>query len=282
MEWIKKQLTKPRTFIILFVVSLIIPHIINISYLCGQDIKDPYITMWNAEAVLSFYGSYLSFFGSIILGAVAVFQTEKANKQTDDSNKIAINALKQAERSNQLAQQSLQQSEQANELAANMQKLEQAKFMSVVSIKKVYINKREIRFQNYHTPEINNPIIFDMVDKSYWSFSKCYHVDVVFVNLSNYPIVELQVNAKGVNSDANIKHGIKSAKSEIYMPPKEEKAFRFIIPSYFFEKYSNDGIEIVIEFLNVFGFSTLGNIKIDNLELNYKNKDNYKFQIKKW
>lgn len=124
MEWIKKQLTKPRTYIILFVVSILIPFIINELYKHGQNCNFAYITMWSAEDVLSFFGNYLSFFGTIILGAVAVFQTEKANEKTDNANDIATDALKQAERSNQLAQEALMQTERANELSAQMQKLE--------------------------------------------------------------------------------------------------------------------------------------------------------------
>ena len=52
MEWIKKQLAKPRTYIILFVATLVIPFVINELYKWGQASDFGYITMWKAEDVL--------------------------------------------------------------------------------------------------------------------------------------------------------------------------------------------------------------------------------------
>jgi len=283
MEWIKKQLTKPRTYIILFIASLVIPFVINGLYKCGLTCDDPYITMWRAEDVLSFFGDYLSFFGTIILGAVAVFQTEKANEKTDDANTIATNALEQAERSNQLAQEALAQTERANELSAQMQKFEQAKFMSMIAVKKLYVNRRSITSPDYRTPEMDNPINFDMVDLDYWKFTHCYHVDVQFENISDYPIVEFYGHAKGVNGDAKIRHGIKPAWNTVYISPNETQVIRFIIPSYFFEKYPHDGLRIDLEFVNVFDFHTFATIKIDELAkwMSGSSRKGYTYQILK-
>lgn len=283
MEWIKKQLTKPRTYIILFVASLVIPFIINELYKCGQNCNHAYITMWNAADVLSFFGDYLSFFGTIVLGAVAVFQTEKANEKTDDANTIATDALKQAERSNQLAQEALVQTERANELSAQTQKFEQAKFMSMISVKKLYVNRRSISSPDYDTPEMKNPINFDMVDRDYWAFTHCYHVDVMFENISDYPIVEFYGHAKGYNGGAKIRHGIKPAWNTVYISPHDTQVIRFIIPSYFFEKNPQDGLHIDLEFVNVFDFHTFATIKIDALSkcMNSNVKKEYTYQIKK-
>lgn len=117
MDWLKKRLTDLKTYILLFVLSVTIPFVINEFYKYGQTADRVYRTIWNAEGVLSFFGDYLSFFGTIVLGAVAVFQTDKANEKTDAANTIAKDALMQAERSNQLAQEALAQTQKANELA---------------------------------------------------------------------------------------------------------------------------------------------------------------------
>ena len=283
MDWIKKQLTKPGTYIILFITSLVVPFIINDLYKYGLECERPYITMWNAADVLAFFGDYLSFFGTIILGAVAVFQTEKANEKTDDANAIATNALEQAERSNLLAQEALVQTERANELSAQMQKLEQAKFMSMIAVEKLYVNRHSISTPNCHTPGIVNPINFDMVDQAFWTFSHCYHIDVSFENISDYPIVELYGHAKGFNHGAKIRHGIKPASNTVYISPHEKQAIRFIIPSHFFEKYPQDGLRIDLEFVNVFDFHTFATIKIDALSkwMNSNVKKGYIYQIHK-
>lgn len=52
-----------------------IPFVINGLYLANGPIK----TRWDAEHVLAYYGEILSFAGTVVLGIVAVWQTQKAN-----------------------------------------------------------------------------------------------------------------------------------------------------------------------------------------------------------
>lgn len=58
------------------VIIVAIPFIINESY----KINSGYITMWGASDVLSFYGTLLSFIGTVALGALALFQNKQANE----------------------------------------------------------------------------------------------------------------------------------------------------------------------------------------------------------
>jgi hypothetical protein len=217
MKWLKKLLTNVWFYVILFLLSIVIPFGINEIYKIGQGWDNAYLTLWDAPDVFSFFGSYLSFFGSIVLGAVAIIQTADANEQAKEANK---------------------QIERANQLAAQMQQLEQAKFMSMVAIKKLYINQRSIDNPNHHTSEMDNPINFDMVDRDYWAFTTCYHIDVLFENISDFPIVEFYCHAKGVNGDAKIRHGIKPARNAVYISPHETQVTRLIIPSHFLRKVS--------------------------------------------
>ncbi len=91
--------------LIVFIIacSVAVPFIINEAYKKGTG----YITLWEAKDVLAFYGCFLSFLGSLSLGIVAIFQNKKANEQTTKANK----------------------------LTEQMQRLEQAKFVSMVEVK---------------------------------------------------------------------------------------------------------------------------------------------------
>lgn len=71
----KKWYLKWWIWLIIVVVALIIPIIINELYKTGKG----YVTLWGASDVLAFYGSFLSFIGTIILGVVAMYQSWKAN-----------------------------------------------------------------------------------------------------------------------------------------------------------------------------------------------------------
>ena len=86
----------------IFGITLLIPIIINEAYKYGKG----YITLWEAKDVLSFYGTYLSFWGTVILGGVAIYQNKAAH---------------------QLNQQ--------------VQKMQQAQFISMVSVKAVEVKK---------------------------------------------------------------------------------------------------------------------------------------------
>ena len=254
--------------IAMIVAILVIPLIINWIFLIPACCEF-FAVEWESKDTLSYYGDVLGYVGTVVLGAIAVYQTSKAYDQT--------------EKANQFAKDSIAQTEKANTLAEQMQKLEQAKFLSMVSIKKLYVNKRSINTPKYHTPEMPDPIIFDMVDKEYWAFTNCYHIDVIFDNKSEYPIVELLVKAEGYNGEANIKHGIRVDENIVYIDSHEERAIRFIIPAHFFEQYKNDGILFNLTFVNVFDYRTYATIDIKELD-NYCSRsirDGYIYRILK-
>ena len=86
MKRVKELLKKPWFFIILFLASLIIPFVINWAYKCGLNSENAFVTMWGADDVLSFYGSYLSSIFTIVLVIVAIYQNNKACEQTERAN----------------------------------------------------------------------------------------------------------------------------------------------------------------------------------------------------
>lgn len=262
MKWLKKMLTNIWFYVALFVLSLVIPFGINALYKIGQGWDKAYTTIWGASDVFSFFASYLSFFGSIVLGAVAVIQTADATEQAKEANKQTV---------------------RANQLAAQMQKLEHAKFMSMISVEGLYVNQRSISTPNYHTVKVDHPTILDMVDFDFWPFTQCYHIDIIFENISDYPIVEFCGHAKGINCDAKVRHGIKPVQSTIYISPHEQQAIRFILPAHFFEKYPQDGVCIDLEFVNVFDFHTFATINIEEFakQVDHHTNPHYIYQIKK-
>lgn len=280
MEWIKKQLTKPWTYIILFVASLVIPFIINGLYKCGLTCDDPYTTMWEAKDVLSFFGDYLSFFGTVVLGAVAVFQTDKANKQTDTANNISTDALEQAKQSNRIAQEALVQTQRANDLAAEMQKLERAKFVSLVSLERLITSQHVIESSNCYNHEMPNIEIISLVSPHYRKSDKYYHVDIRFKNDSDFPILHISANAWDRYNNKALDYGIQPNEKAIYIPPKKELCIRFLIPTRAFVDYKVLGIAMQFSFTNVYDYTSVATLTIDNLTVNGANKG-YTYQLEK-
>lgn len=281
MKWMKRQLAKPQTYIILFIASLLIPFIINQLYKYGQNCGHSYITMWDADDVLSFYGSYLSFFGSAVLGTVAVFQTVKANKQSDTANSISNDALEQAKQSNRIAQEALVQTQRANDLAAQMQKLEQAKFVSLVSMERLITTKQSFEFDNYHNSEMPNIEIMNMVSPRYRASIKHYHVDVRFKNDSDFPILHISANAGDRNNNKALDYGIKADDKDIYIPPRKTICIRFLLPTRAFEDYKIRGVAMQFSFTNVYDYSTFAFLAIEDLTVNGAN-NGYTYQLAKF
>lgn len=273
MERLKKLLSKPWTYIILFIASLVIPFIINGLYKCGQKCEHPYITMWNAEDVLAFYGSYLSFFGTIVLGAVAVFQTDKANKQTDTANTISTDALEQAKQSNRIAQEALVQTQRANDLAAEMQKLERAKFVSLVSMDEIETSRHSIDSSNCYSNTMKISEVINMVSPHYRKSDRYYHVDIRFINDSDFPILHISANAWDRNNNKALDYGIKPDDKAIYIPPKKELCIRFLIPTRAFVDYKVFGLTMQFSFTNVYDYTSVATLTIENLAVNGTNKD---------
>ena len=236
MKRIKKLFTNIWFYFGLFIVSLIVPFIINELYKIGVG----YQTIWDAPDVLAFYGSYLSFFGTVILGAVAVFQTERANEQA----------------------------EKANELAIEMQKSESAKFVSMVSIKDVCIARHPSDKTKFRNPVYSNFEIINMCDDGFES-NQSFFVDALFENNSDYPIVQISIHAGDYGNAAHLLYGIKTVSPAIYIPPNGSQAIRLLIPCEVFDCVSKYNLTIKIGLVNIFNYVTWASlflIDMDNKE----------------
>jgi hypothetical protein len=77
MNKTKKPLYKKWWFWAIF--SIVLAVSIAVAFLINEMYKHSgYITLWDAGDALSFYGEYLSFIGTLIIGA-AIFLSKKAN-----------------------------------------------------------------------------------------------------------------------------------------------------------------------------------------------------------
>lgn len=74
------------TWLLAGFIIILIPFIINESYKSGTG----YITLWDAADMLSFYGSILSFLGTIVLGIIAVSQSRQANRLSEKMLKFEL------------------------------------------------------------------------------------------------------------------------------------------------------------------------------------------------
>lgn len=85
---IKHMEKRKRLYIFLLIIgiliaSLSIPFLINELYQYGITSERKYYTLWEAKDVLSFYGSFLSFIGTVALGALALWQNKKFKEEND-------------------------------------------------------------------------------------------------------------------------------------------------------------------------------------------------------
>ncbi len=71
--------------ILLFVLAYIIPNIINCAFMIGYIENKSPNTSFTSDQLLIFYGTILSFGGTIFLGAVALIQNNRMEKLTKDS-----------------------------------------------------------------------------------------------------------------------------------------------------------------------------------------------------
>lgn len=261
-EEIKNFILKHKVVasIIGILILLFIPIIINELYKIGRG----YVTMWGAADVLSFYGSFLSFLGTVILGIVAFWQNHKAHKLNEDFQKL---------------QQ--EQNEKNYRLNEQLQKLQQAQFVSMVSIKDVMVETRSTSTPKFMNTKMREIDIIDLTMNEFES-PQSYHIDVEIKNDSEYPIVQMQVHPGSRNNGGMQLFGIKNLTDRaIYIPSKESACFRYIVPCKLFEHQNYYNLTLSIDFINIFDYRTCANLYIENLKQN-KPRTKYQYRLSKF
>lgn len=224
------------TIVGITIVVFMIPFVINELYKMGPG----YVTEWHAEDVLSFYGALLSCVGTVVLGVVAI---------------------KQNDRSNQLNEQ--------------LQKIQQAEYVSMVEAKSIFLEKRSSATQNFVNPHAQNQNIF-LIDLTANKFSsqESYYIDVKFENDSKYPIVQMRVHPGCRDKVNGTIYGMQNwIDKAVYIPQSGNAWFRFIIPCKIFEKVNKYELQLSIDFVNVFDYTTSANLIFPDLRKSGQYRD---------
>ncbi len=228
--------------IILFTLTLGIAIAINESYKAGNG----YITLWQPADTLAFYGSYLSFVGTVVLGTVAVYQNKKAQDLNDQ-----------------------------------LQKLQQAQYISMVSATKVMLATRSSTTPNFMNTQMRDINVINLIADGFTT-KNCYHIDAEFKNDSEYPIVQMQVHP-GTRTNGNGQlYGIKNLIDQaVYIAKGESVCYRYIVPCEMFEKTQRYGLQLSITFINVFDYATPSALHIPDLkDKNHRNE--YQYRLSKF
>lgn len=79
-DWMKKH--KKLIAFIIFMIIFGVPLIIHILFKLHPNI-DFFVAEWTAGELLSYYGSILAFFGTVILGALSLYQNQIIKQESD-------------------------------------------------------------------------------------------------------------------------------------------------------------------------------------------------------
>jgi hypothetical protein len=265
MEFIKKHFEKHLVKYIVsvvtigvFVIVFLIPVAINWIY--KTPASNELMKMdWNADTALMFYGSVLTLIGTMALAAVALFQ----NKNAHNLNKQLLSLNKQ------------------------LLKLQEAQFVSVISVQELMISIREASQQDSKNPQMPIDSNIDMTMESFQSHSKhSYHIDVKFCNSSNYPIIQLRAHAGDKHNEAQALYGIKKVDKAINIPAKGEANIRFIVPNKIFAMSGEYELQLHIWFINIFDYQTKAKLRIESLHIDSVDTEfhhpPYKFRLAKF
>ena len=280
MDMFLEHLKKHRLAVVIIVFAIVLFAVVGVPLFINWAFSKPawcdfFAVDWDAEDALAYYGSVLSFIGTVSLGAITVLQTRKVHKQTDTANNISTDALEQTKQSNGIAQAALGQAQRANDLAAEMQKLERAKFVSLVSMEQLTTSKHGIDSSNYPNPDSKMSVAetISMVSPHYRKSNEYYHVDIRFKNDSDFPILHISANAWDRRNNKALDYGIKPDDRAIYIPPKKELCIRFLIPTRAFIDYKVFGLTMQFAFTNVYDYTSIATLTIEDLTVNGTNTE---------
>ena len=247
--------------VVLFAVACV-PLFINCAFNTPASC-DFFAMDWDAADALAYYSNALGFIGTVVLGAITVYQTRKAHKQTKKANQLAKDALAQTQR--------------ANELAAKMQKLEEARFLSMVSVENVRFkivkfadaSVKKTPFMFPHTQKVS------LIDFTNGSNPPEYIViDTIIQNSSDFHIGTLSAVANYLSSTWSI-----DPKRNGIAPNKQMKA-RILIPCINRKSTGEYRLQIHLYFTNIFEYTTHLTLAIKDIT-NADGKYSYNYDIKK-
>lgn len=243
-KWIQKH---PCWACCIIVAAIVLPFVIvHALFKCTSD--SWFTVDWgNGGDVLAYISGAEALIGTLLLGYVAIYQNKAAQRTNEQ-----------------------------------LQVLQQAQFISMVSVSKLYHSRllsKNIKQMNTDLPEIDTYIVLTADDfRSESPYS--YFIDVAFQNDSDYPVVELIAHPGNRKENAGqFVYGMKpSAEEPVYMAKNSSASVRFIVPSKMLEENGETTFELSIDFVNVFNYITPATIFV--LELNSAARKSTKYQYR--
>ena len=270
-----QELLKRTWLVIVIIIIITLLAVIGIPLLINWLFSQPalwssFAVNWEVKDALAYYGSALGFIGTVALGIITVYQTKKAHNQTERANS-------QTEKANKLAEDALAQTQKANELAAKMQKLEESRFLSMVSVENACFQiEKRTRVDSgclpFLIPDTPHFFTIDFTDEAVQN--ECYLIDVKIRNSSDYHIGILQVvvdHAESVWRRGPRRNGL---------APNGLMTTRIIIPRTNRKTVGDYGLQIHFYFTNVFGYTTHLTLAIKDIT-NADGKHTYNYDIEK-
>lgn len=84
-DWMKKH--KKLIALIIFMIIFGVPFIIHILFKLHPN-NDFFVAEWSAGELLSYYGSILAFWGTVILGALSLYQNHLIKQESDKRTEL--------------------------------------------------------------------------------------------------------------------------------------------------------------------------------------------------
>lgn len=164
----------------------------------------------------------------------------------------------------------ISQSEEANRLNKNLQKIQESTFISMISIAQLESNiGQQPHFCNPRFRDID--VELDLRIKGDQLTPCC--VDVEISNDSEYPLVELRAIIENQINNAKVVH------SDIYVPKKNSKKFRFILPLPH-DRANLDKYNLMLDFTNIFDYRTSASLTV-NIDYQIGRANEYAFRLRK-
>lgn len=153
-EWIKKHIIIFSIFLIFiligvpFIINLLFKFNIGIELLCAE---------WSAGDLLVYYGSVLSFLGTVVLGALALYQNKIIKEQSDQRNMLL----------------------EQKELKKNMPKFSFANNGFSGRYANLSITIKNISDNNANDLVLYNIVILNKDNETVWKSKKNYRIDLI-------------------------------------------------------------------------------------------------------
>lgn len=237
------KMKKTRKYGWIILISVVIAMIVVpcLIHTFSPDV----ISEITADALLGYIGNIVTAIPTIVIAAVAIWQTKKANKIAKESNKIAEKALSLTEEANRRADDSNNISIEANKISKKLLELEELRQQLELRPSFAVINwSAPVRNLNaiYNNPELLSIQIGSCPDTG-----EVWGIELEILNTSSgfeTIFYNKMMNDKGDQIGCHSQCGMKTNK--IYLPALKTSRIYFYAEKDFWENHLKE--KIIVEF----------------------------------